>query len=148
MFDNIGEKIKTLTKTIVGIGIFVSIISGVFLLAQFCSVDAPGIGFILFILIAGGGSAISWVSSFVIYGYGELISKTTEIERILSGRQTEKNIHIMNEQEYTEMVIQKEFDDVGIKIHEQGENTWICPECCRENHLNKTICKCGYERIE
>ena len=82
MFDNIGKKIKTLAATIALVGIIVSIITGVIILGIGADMGfgvggegLVGLGIMIIII----GSLISWVSSFVLYGFGELIEKTTEI---------------------------------------------------------------------
>ena len=70
MFDNIGEKIKTFAKVVCWIGIIVSFIFGVLL------VNSSGLIGILTIVV---GSLASWIGSFSLYGFGELIEKATEI---------------------------------------------------------------------
>ena len=75
MFDNIGGKIKLLAKILCWIGIVASVIVAV---TMFVSIeDAPysqegtyrGLGF-AFLFI---GPLVSWVSSFLLYGFGETI---------------------------------------------------------------------------
>lgn len=74
MFTNIGDKIKSLAKVIAWIGIAGSVISGFVMINSGYGVSIiMGIGVIL------GGSLISWISSWFLYGFGELIEKTTEI---------------------------------------------------------------------
>ena len=83
MFDNIGSKIKTLASTYAWGGIIVSIIIGVILIAMGAAMRTyygtsliwRGIAIIIL------GSLFSWISSFVLYGFGELIVKTTEIAK-------------------------------------------------------------------
>ena len=70
MFENIGGKIKTLAKVFCALGIVVSVISGVLLF----SYDFF-IGLITLVL----GSVGAWISSFCLYGFGELIEKVTDI---------------------------------------------------------------------
>lgn len=76
MFSNIGGKIKVLAKIIAWFGVICSAIVGAFLICISQSSDIlKSIGFgVLF-----GGSIISWISSWFMYGFGELIEKTTEI---------------------------------------------------------------------
>ncbi|MBE7076367.1 MAG: hypothetical protein E7374_00550 [Clostridiales bacterium] len=71
-FDKIGEKIKTLAVVFSIIGVSVSIVFGIHTLFK----NAP-LGILIIII----GSFCSWISSFFIYGYGELINKTTEIAK-------------------------------------------------------------------
>ena len=88
MFDNIGSKIKTLAVIIAWVGIIGSIIAGIILISIGISMNnsswsgSPGAGLIWSgIVCIIWGSLLSWISSFVLYGFGELIVKTTEIER-------------------------------------------------------------------
>lgn len=69
-FENIGGKIKILAVVITVIGIGVSLAFGLYLLDS---------NVLLGLVIAVVGSLLSWISSFFIYGFGELIEKTTEI---------------------------------------------------------------------
>ncbi len=81
MFNNIGGKIKKLSKIICWVGIVVSIFLAVCMF--FAAADAYsyevgtciGLGFAFLI----GGTLMSWLSSLFAYGFGELIEKTTEI---------------------------------------------------------------------
>lgn len=71
MFNNIGEKIKGLAIFETVFGIICSIIGGIILIAN-------ALWYIgLIVIFAGCLSA--WVGAFVIYGFGELICKATEI---------------------------------------------------------------------
>ncbi|MBQ8748051.1 MAG: hypothetical protein IJZ08_09345 [Clostridia bacterium] len=70
MFNNIGGKIKTLAKVLCWTGIILSILVGNRRMAN----DE-----IVGLLTAVIGAFLSWISSFALYGFGELIVKTTEI---------------------------------------------------------------------
>lgn len=63
MFNNIGNKIKILAHVICWIGFAVSLIIGLYLNS-----------FLSFVI----GCLSSWIGSFCLYGYGELIEKTAE----------------------------------------------------------------------
>ena len=76
MFNNIGGKIKSLAKVVCWIGIIASIIGGIVLFMEDDDM------FFICVLIAGGGALISWVSSFVLYGFGQLVENSD----ILAGR--------------------------------------------------------------
>jgi len=80
MFDNIGKKLKNSAVTIAWVGIIVSILTGIGLIGVGADMRHGGDAFIaLGIGAIVIGSLISWVSSFFMYGFGELIEKTTEI---------------------------------------------------------------------
>ena len=98
MWDNIGGKIKILAKIIAWVGIISSVIGFIIFISFALSDDHYmigtylGIGFCILVI----GSIISWISSWFMYGFGELIEKATEIEcntRIgLTGNTTSEKI--------------------------------------------------------
>lgn len=73
MFSNIGSKIKTLAQVITWIGIIGSVILGLVLMTTDEELISAGL------MIALLGSLISWVSSFVLYGFGQLIENTDKL---------------------------------------------------------------------
>ena len=82
MYNNIGAKIKVLAQVIAWVGIIGCVITGFALIAQGADMRYGGealIGAGIGVLI--GGSLISWISSWLLYGFGELIVKTTEIAK-------------------------------------------------------------------
>lgn len=66
MFENIGGKLKVLAKVITIAGVIISVING------FVMMNQTALGGLLTMAI---GSLLSWASSFVIYGLGELIEQ-------------------------------------------------------------------------
>lgn len=77
MFDNIGGKIKTVATTIAWLGIIGSIIIGIIIIAEandsyYPSATETLSGWLVIIV----GSLSSWVSSFTLYGFGQLIENT------------------------------------------------------------------------
>lgn len=76
MFDNIGKKIKALAQVVCWIGIIGGVILGLILLIAAGGRDSA-LTVAIIILIAS--PLVSWISSFVLYGYGELIDKTADI---------------------------------------------------------------------
>ena len=73
MFRNIGKKIKIFAMVLTGIGIAASCISGIavmFFLSRYSVQVVPGLLIIIF------GSFFSWLSSFFMYGFGQLIDNT------------------------------------------------------------------------
>ena len=73
MFENIGGKIKTLAIVCTIIGIVISIAVGILYGAE----EDFGAGLLIIIL----GCLSSWLGSFLLYGFGELIENTTEIRK-------------------------------------------------------------------
>lgn len=71
MFDNIGAKIKMLAKVLCWIGIVASVISGIAIMAGTGSNGVlPGL---LTIVL---GTLFSWIGSFVLYGFGEMVENS------------------------------------------------------------------------
>ena len=76
MFTNIGEKIKGLAKVACVIEAVALVITGmVFIVSG--DAEKPLIGFCIMTV----GPILAWVSSWLLYGFGELIEKTCEIAR-------------------------------------------------------------------
>ena len=98
MFENIGKKIKTLANVLCWLGIIVSIITAriMFIMAEAASYDTDGLyiglGF-SFLFLA---PLFSWINSFFIYGFGELIDKICDIERNMrsDGRKSNTQVEI------------------------------------------------------
>ena len=91
MFENIGRKLKILAQVICWVGIIVSVLSA--LLFFFAAGLLPASERVTAI-VSGGialvlGPLLSWIGSFQLYAYGELVEKTTVIEQRL--KQIEKS---------------------------------------------------------
>lgn len=78
MFNNIGGKIKALASIFTWIGIIISLIIG--LLFIFADSHVVVIGILIIII----GSLMSWISSWLLYGFGDLIENSSIIARKLS----------------------------------------------------------------
>ncbi len=72
MFDNIGRKIKWFAKFLTWIGMISSIIIGFILI-----IDGNDWG----ILVLLGGPLVSWLSSWLLYAFGELVENSTTIAK-------------------------------------------------------------------
>lgn len=81
MYDNIGGKIKGLAKWVCIIGSIIMAISGIVCMGQ--GEDFIPVGILLLIL----GPVLCWISSWMLYGFGELIEKISNIERTMSGNE-------------------------------------------------------------
>jgi hypothetical protein len=88
MFDNIGGKIKGLAKTVCWIGIGISVFIGfVFVLigaeSSYGSNDNVLAPLGMFIML--GGLFLSWISSFLLYGFGQLIENSDKLVELNGG---------------------------------------------------------------
>lgn len=81
MFDNIGKKIKSLANVLCWVGIIAYVIAAIIMFS--IDEDFIGIGFLLLFV----GPFMSWISSFFMYGFGELIDKVSDIERNTRGNE-------------------------------------------------------------
>lgn len=115
MFDNIGGKIKGFTKFVSGLGIIASVVLGL-------AIGATG-GFLIGVVVAVIGSLVSWISGFMMYGFGELVDAAMQMKRMYS---------------YTE----------GASIIKAEVNKpWVCKHCGQENSIVSAQCKgCGQYR--
>ena len=93
MYDNIGKKIKVLTKILTGSAIVLSFAT-CFILA----LNSSGGDTAKYLIAAPIIAVVIWVSSFFMYGFGELIDKTCDIER-----NTRKSVRVtVNEEKETD----------------------------------------------
>ena len=84
MFNNIGRKIKVLAKVLCWIGIVLSILAGAgFLVAYFKMsgyIHDPQF-LVAAICCFVFGPLLAWLNNMLLYGFGELVDKTMEIEK-------------------------------------------------------------------
>ena len=76
MFDNIGSKIKTLARIVCWLGIIISVISGLAIMVS--NEETVFVGTLIILL----GSIGSWIGSFVLYGFGQLIENSDTLVEI------------------------------------------------------------------
>lgn len=88
MFENIGSKIKNLSKFICCIEIIACIVVGIVMAATNENLIFAGI------LVAVIGALLSWVGAFILYGFGQLIENSDIIaeESRRSNAKNENNI--------------------------------------------------------
>ena len=79
MYDNIGGKIKGLAKASFIVAAIAEVLTGIVLMAT----DEDMILYGLLVMVVG--PIIAWVSSWFLYGFGELIDKACDIERNTRG---------------------------------------------------------------
>ena len=140
MFDNIGGKIKGLAKSVCWFGIVVCVITGISMMAY--KTGNPYNNYPLLwpgVEVAVLGSLLSWVGSFALYGFGELIENSRIIRDELLSKQGGACP--------TDSCPSGEEADAG----DEGENrtgtdgsTWICPHCFTVNPNESLKCSnCG-----
>lgn len=75
MFANVGQKIMDLASLVCWLGIILSILTGIIMMAVSENLILLGL------LIAVVGSLGSWIGSWFTYGFGELLETTKRIEK-------------------------------------------------------------------
>ena len=85
MFTNIDKKIKTLAIVSTVAGCILS-----FIAAICCWVIGEEFILLGFVILIAGG-LVSWIGSFLLYGFGELITQTT---RIANGNAVPQKVEI------------------------------------------------------
>ncbi len=145
MFDNIGGKIKTLASVICVVGIIASVILAIALWTQndrYNPTVALGFGVLI------GGGVASWVGSFFMYGFGELIEETTR-NRVIS-EQLLKALRGQNEEKAgsrsesaSRAASVGSYTIPGTRSVSSSE-TWRCKMCNSINHRTEQYCaNCG-----
>ncbi len=80
MFENIGKKIKNLASILCWVGIIAYMIIALIMIAV--GADEYENNLVIFgIILLFVGPLMAWISSFFMYGFGELIDKACDIER-------------------------------------------------------------------
>lgn len=85
MFKNIGKKIKTLAQVICWIGIVCSVLSGIGMMVSDSDMIVVGI------LMIPVGALASWIGSFMLYGFGELVENSTVLAELAVKRSFQNN---------------------------------------------------------
>lgn len=127
MYSDIGTKIKKMVEFVVGAGIAFFVIWGIIAIIS----QPKSLSGLLIIII---GPLLCWLSGFILYGFGELVDKVCAIEKHLQSSAAKKQLAEEAETEISHVI-----------PYMKEENTWVCPECCREHAACEKTCKCGYE---
>lgn len=134
MFENIGEKIKSLAKILCWAGIVASVLIAIkfFIEAEEGSYRTEDLYMTLGLIFLFIGPLISWINSFFIYGFGELIERTNEVAlNTRSFRQANNN---------TKDTLLSE----NISNSSEDSHKWRCENCGLL--ISKTPCpNCGYK---
>ena len=130
MFDNIGDKIKTLAKVSTVLGIVISVIYGIVLMVS----DLIFVGFLVMIL----GSLLFWISSFTLYGFGEMINQ------LEYSNSNSKKIYDLLNKKYSISINSISQQVEKAKEPQESEHKWLCDSCGKLR--DKSPCPyCGNE---
>ena len=150
-YDNIGEKIKSWAKWIAIVESVLSVIGGILVMAN--EVDLIGadswvfMGPLLMIL----GPITAWVSSWLLYGFGELISTTSSNNLFLRSISQSIRKDIPNPNNNTETSNGSISQNIKKDTPNQKDNTRTsifslmrCPSCNKLILANSKFCEvCG-----
>ncbi len=111
MFDNIGKKIKSLATVITWIGIILWCLIGF-------SLFRDGKTALYGLLVMVGGGILSWLSSLLLYGFGELVDNSTVLaESAAKRKQKNEKVEKLRERG---LLTDEEYCQAKAQI-EQGE---------------------------
>ena len=129
MYDYIGSKIKGLAQAMAFIGIFSSVIGGIVLIIK----GFFGYGLLTIVV----GALISWISTWLLYGFGELIETTQGIYSACS----DVALKMPSNSEKTP---KKQTPVMAKSATSQAavQNGWKC-DCGRVNPAYQRTCVCG-----
>ena len=145
MFDDIGGKIKGLAVILCVLGIILSVILGIvcWTLPTGYRYSNPMAGFWPGLAVIVGGCLGSWIGSFFMYGFGQLIEDTQESRALLyqmsldQGRQGSK--HTADDRPISTPV-------PDVPVNRSGSE-WRCSKCGHKNGSLDQFCKdCGTYR--
>lgn len=128
MYDNIGGKIKALAKTLCGIGIVIFVIFGFIIMIQ----DDGAI--LIGLLTMALGSLISWVGSFITYGFGQLIENSDALVKISKRNNESIESPVFVNPKKEENTHKWRCSNCGNMISEN-----ICPYCSNEIVIKENL---------
>lgn len=83
MYKNIGKKIKAVAKVFAWIGIILFVLIGLIMAGVAGVMEGePGL-IVAGIIVAVVGALVSWISSFMVYGFGQLIDNSDMIKDMM-----------------------------------------------------------------
>ena len=128
MFTNIGKKIKVLAIVITVIGILMYLVVGVLIIAESRGRDGQVFVGIAIMII---GSLMSWLSSFILYGFGQLVDNTDILVQLgRSDSMPGNNVAPIN------------YNDVSSNYNPapnaNSTHQWRCNNC--GNMINEEVC--------
>ena len=135
MYQNVGQKIKNLTKIVVTIMMIVSIIAGIGIMAM--DEDMILIG----LVVAGVGCFAAWISGLTMYAYGDIAANIQSINQQLANMNGGNNYQ-GNQPAYQAPAPQA--PSYTYAPQPEANETWFCAQCGAANGANNSFCvSCG-----
>lgn len=142
MFDNIGGKIKGLAKFLAITGIVIGIIAGIVIMVAGGAIGVL-IGFVVMALVG----LLSWVGSFALAGFGQLIESAQNIEnKLYEGAPANGSMGTNTSFSFSPAAEEEPYHPEEARAAEDREpqpGEWVCPRCGRINQSYTGTCGCG-----
>ena len=103
MFNNVGKKIKGVASFFAWCGIIVSVIIGILMIRGSESKHT----IILGVVVLAVGSIVSWLSSLLLYGFGELVDSAAKLAK----NTEEECFFVPDESDYEKEKLEEKEDD-------------------------------------
>lgn len=139
MYQNVGQKIKSLTKVVVIIMMVLSIIGGISMMALDEEMILPGL------LIAAIGCFVAWLSGLTMYAYGDIADNLQSINEQIAGMNGGTPAAKPNYQ-YTQPTYQAPAYTYAPQQETApaAESRWFCTQCGTANNASSGFCvSCG-----
>ena len=128
MFKNIGKKIKTLAKIVCCLGIILFVFLGFLVSMNYFQQKMVLFGIFSFLIYAILGSLFSWIGSFCLYAFGELVDNSKTVVDL-----QKENLRIQH------MLLK------NTKNTYQSNKKWRCAKCGSEVSAEYKSCPfCEY----
>ena len=128
MYNNIGDKIKTVAKTVGIVGMVFSLIVGFFICVALGELIG-GAGVIIGLAIMVGGSIVSWMSTWLLYSWGDIVDNVQQINETLTKRDLE-----------TKPQSSRLLQSAKSSQKPKAPAKWTCPKCGEQNKANAQYC--------
>ncbi len=141
MYSNMGYKIKSIAKTIGITGMVFSIIGGFMLLVILGNLIG-GFGVFIGFFVMIGGSVSSWLSTWLLYSWGDIVDNVEQIKETLSTQ----SIKSMPQRSYllkSAQATNKSSSKLLKSAHATNNvynSRWTCEKCGQSNLSNANRC--------
>ena len=149
MYKDIGKKIKGLAFASFIIETVALFVTGMVVLVNDPDYSPLALAFML------GGPLAAYLSSLILYGFGELVDKVCDIEKRLTNSTCKPtpsalttNPNETHKQSFGEWVESNKQHPTNNPVNNPVNNAvWVCTSCGQKNANTRTTClKCGNEK--
>lgn len=149
MFENAGKKVKDIAMVLFAVELLGVIIVAIQSSRSYYSDEFD---FWRFILIAGIGFVVSYVSVIAIVAFGELVENSNRCANALERMQH----YVKNNSGASGIVSDSNVSKVEPIFRDESSSKptdgvksgfWVCPQCGKVNHQTVGTCGCGQCRV-